>query len=133
MMMVVVDVDYFKKVNDAYGHDTGDNVLKHIANTFKENTRESDIVARTGGEEFLIVFPKTERELGLKVCEKLRKSMSESAYVDKVSGLSIDITVSIGCVCVEHCDDIERSLKKADDLLYQAKRNGRNRVESQLT
>lgn len=129
MMLVVIDVDHFKKVNDAYGHDTGDSVLKHIAGVLKAHTRESDVVARTGGEEFLIAFPKTDVDLGLNVSEKLHNTMSNTPYVDQTSGLAIDVTVSMGCVCVEEYYDIELALKKADDLLYQAKRNGRNRIE----
>ena len=78
MVFVMLDIDHFKKVNDTYGHDVGDEVLKHLAEILKINTRDTDIVARTGGEEFLIVFPKTELNLGLKIADKLRGTINTS-------------------------------------------------------
>jgi diguanylate cyclase (GGDEF)-like protein len=134
MTLLVLDIDHFKKVNDEYGHDIGDKVLIHFADLLKQHTRASDVVARTGGEEFLIVFPKTDIELGLKIAEKLREIVSESHFQQTIKRREYDIhiTVSLGCVSVESYEDIEMALKQADDLLYQAKANGRNRLEYQL-
>lgn len=128
LMLVVLDIDYFKKVNDNYGHDVGDEVLKHLAEVMKKYTRESDIVARVGGEEFLLVFPKTDFSVGVKICEKLRKVISERPY--SYQNIEIVITASLGCVGIKQAKDVSSGLKQADDLLYRAKDNGRNRIES---
>ena len=130
MMLLILDIDHFKKINDNYGHDIGDKVLQHIANVMKDHTRETDVVARTGGEEFLIIFPKTDFQLGITIADKLRKIIAESSY--SYQNIEIVMTVSLGCVCVNNSQEIAHGLKRADELLYQAKRNGRNRIESQL-
>ena len=134
MTLVTLDIDHFKKVNDEYGHDVGDKVLTHFASVLKQHTRATDVVARTGGEEFLIAFPKTEMSLGLQIAEKLRVKISESHYQEKIKKCSLDIktTVSLGCVTIEQYSDIDTGLKRADELLYQAKDNGRNRLEHSL-
>ncbi len=134
MTLLLLDIDHFKKVNDEYGHDVGDKVLTHFADILKQHTRATDVVARTGGEEFIIAFPKTEITPGLKIAEKLRETVSESHFQEetKKQSLDIKITVSLGGVCVERYEDIETALKQADDLLYQAKANGRNRLEHQI-
>ncbi|MGJ8693088.1 MAG: GGDEF domain-containing protein [Thalassotalea sp.] len=129
MMLVSLDIDHFKKVNDNYGHDVGDKILQHLANLMKKHTRETDVVARIGGEEFLIIFPKTGFQLGVTIADKLRKMISESTY--SYQNIEIVTTVSLGCVCVQCASDIDKGLKRADELLYQAKRAGRNRTESQ--
>ncbi|WP_448247706.1 GGDEF domain-containing protein [Thalassotalea agariperforans] len=134
MTLLLLDIDHFKKVNDQYGHDVGDKVLTHFADVLKQHTRATDVVARTGGEEFIIAFPKTEITPGLKIAEKLRETVSESHFQEETKKQSLDIriTVSLGGVCVERYEDIETGLKQADDLLYQAKANGRNRLEHQI-
>lgn len=127
MTMVAVDIDHFKKINDTYGHDTGDMVLKHMARLFRRNTRELDVVARIGGEEFLIIFPRTRKEIGIRISEKIRTIIEQTPYVD--NKISIKITISMGCTDVSKYVFIEESIKEADKLLYKAKNNGRNRLE----
>jgi len=110
------------------GYDTGDMVLKHMAKLFRNNTRELDAVARIGGEEFLMIFPRTPKHTGLGIAEKIREIINDSPYKDKE--FELQLTVSLGCTDVSKCIFIEEAIKQADKLLYQAKRNGRNRLEA---
>ncbi len=127
MTIVVVDIDHFKRVNDTYGHDTGDMVLKHMARLFRRNIRELDVVARIGGEEFLIIFPRTSHQVGLHIAEKIRKMVED--YPFKYNDVSINLTISLGCTEVKKYILLEQGIKRADELLYRAKTNGRNRLE----
>lgn len=127
MTIVAVDIDHFKKVNDTYGHDTGDMALKHVANLLRKNIREVDVVARIGGEEFLIIFPRTNKEVGIKISEKIRVMIEQTPYIDK--DIKIPITISLGCTEVSKYVFIEEAIKQSDELLYKAKRSGRNRLE----
>ncbi len=135
LMFVVLDIDFFKKVNDTYGHDIGDEVLKHIAMLLKTNTRDTDIVARTGGEEFLIIFPSTSLEQGLEVTKKIKNIIEKTPFTkeNKTGNILVNITVSMGCVSIDCVNEIDIALKQADELLYQAKNNGRNRIEYSIT
>jgi diguanylate cyclase (GGDEF)-like protein len=121
--IILLDVDYFKKVNDTFGHDVGDLVLKGIAEILKKHTRATDVVGRWGGEEFLIVSPETGREDINKLAELLRSHIEKHDFnpVDKV-------TCSFGTTIANKDDDINSLLKKADNALYEAKESGRNRV-----
>ncbi|MCB5362713.1 GGDEF domain-containing protein [Pusillimonas sp. CC-YST705] len=121
---VSVDIDFFKKINDTYGHDVGDQVLQSLANCLKEVCRAGDVPCRVGGEEFLILLPGTDKHAAAQMAERLRRQV-EAADMPMVG----NITVSLG---VAHWPDDAKSiaavLKLADDMLYQAKRGGRNRV-----
>ncbi|MBV1907805.1 MAG: GGDEF domain-containing protein [Kangiellaceae bacterium] len=127
MTVIAVDIDHFKKVNDTYGHDIGDIVLKHVARLLRRNTREMDVVARIGGEEFLIIFPRTSNETGVIIADKIRKIISDTPFLD--NDLEINVTVSMGCTEVKKYVFMDDAFKIADKLLYQAKANGRNRME----
>ncbi len=120
-----LDVDHFKKVNDTYGHDVGDRVLQQLAQHMRECARERDVFCRVGGEEFLILLPRTAQNVAQQVAERLRQQI-EQADMSPVQ----NVTISIG---IAHWPgssaDIARVLKIADEMLYQAKRQGRNRVE----
>ncbi|MET1114518.1 MAG: sensor domain-containing diguanylate cyclase [Comamonas sp.] len=120
-----VDVDFFKRVNDTYGHHVGDGVLRQLAQHIRECAREDDVFCRIGGEEFLVLLPRTGREVALQVAERLRQQV-ERADMSPVPR----VTVSIG-IAYSPGDDAEVSqvLQRADQMLYQAKREGRNRVE----
>lgn len=126
LVVVMADVDHFKKFNDNYGHQTGDLILKCIANTMAESVRKEDVVARVGGEEFLILFPNTDYELGLKVAEKIRKKISgiDFEHANEV----LQTTMSFGVSIAYNHNEITSKLKEADAKLYQAKHNGRNCV-----
>ena len=127
LSLMMLDVDFFKKVNDTYGHDVGDIALCALANICTDTLRTSDIFARFGGEEFAAVLPASDIEGGRALAERLRKKI-EAMTTDSPEGL-IRFTVSIGITVLQEGDDgIESMLNRADKGLYAAKENGRNRV-----
>jgi len=121
----MIDIDFFKKVNDTHGHKAGDEVLKHVADGLSGRFRGSDIVARYGGEEFCVLAANMNRQAALTVFDELRRSIERSRT--RVGNASISITVSIGVCCEPH-KTLEEMLAAADAMLYQCKRSGRNRV-----
>lgn len=129
---MMLDVDYFKKVNDTYGHAAGDCVLKQVSELIKNEIREYDIACRYGGEEFFIILPQTNIKEASSVAQRLRKVIEESkmdiseAGVDNIK--NINVTVSIGICAFESSMTPEEFSRKADKALYEAKTTGRNRV-----
>ena len=127
MTLIMMDLDYFKKVNDTYGHDVGDSILIDLSNIFKAHVRESDLVIRYGGEEFLIILPDTNSEDGLLVAEKIRVAVEN--YQFKAGSVLINKTISAGVA--DYPSDGQafwQVLKYADVSLYAAKDAGRNQV-----
>jgi two-component system, cell cycle response regulator len=124
LALIMFDIDFFKKVNDNYGHDIGDYVLVELTNLIKVRLRDSDMFARWGGEEFMIVLPKTDAIIGKEIAERLRVSV-ETHHFEGVG----KITCSFGISELMPNDDFTTFLKRVDDALYKAKRSGRNRVE----
>jgi len=125
LAVAMIDIDFFKKVNDTHGHKAGDEVLKHVADGMSGRFRGSDIVARYGGEEFCVLAVNMNRQAALTVFDELRRSIERSRT--RVDGASISVTVSIGVCCEPH-KSLEEMLATADAMLYQCKRGGRNRV-----
>jgi diguanylate cyclase (GGDEF)-like protein len=127
LSVISFDIDLFKSINDKYGHDLGDKVIQNVAGTIQENCRDSDSVFRFGGEEFLILLPKTSMSEAIKLAEKIRSTITNSpTLADK---LIIEVTVSAGVSQWDSQEtNIESALKRADDALYQAKKQGRDRV-----
>ena len=126
----MIDVDYFKKINDKYGHDGGDKVLKSIAKILNDNTKGSDIVARFSGEEFCVVLKKINKEEAVKFFVNLRAKVAENEVTIKKE--KVKVTISIGVSFGNgHCE-IDDMLEACDSALYTAKENGRNRVEIAL-
>ena len=123
----MIDVDLFKPVNDTYGHDAGDEILKAIVQTMRTNVRNVDLVARLGCEEFVIIMPDTQEHFAEQVAERIRDKISDTRVTLK-SGAEIAVTVSIGLAMRLPEDTAESLLKAADVALYQAKNGGRNRV-----
>ena len=124
---LVIDIDHFKTVNDTYGHDTGDRVITTLSKMFIDNTRDTDIVGRIGGEEFAVLMPNTDRELALEIADRLRENVSKHKIV--LTNKAINITISIGLSSIHHQDEsIHTIIKRADTALYKAKKNGRNQV-----
>lgn len=130
LSVLLADIDHFKKVNDTYGHDVGDVVLKEFSKRFARNTRGVDLACRLGGEEFMIVMPDTDIARAYQVGERLRACIAADPFPIS-SEQSIRVTASVGLATLEHKDDTAEVLyKKADQALYAAKRGGRNRVAS---
>ena len=127
--LFMLDIDRFKKVNDTYGHDAGDEVLRALADAGKMDSRERDIFARIGGEEFVALLPDTDLEEAHALAEKLRTTLEHQDFVHSWRVPPIFFTVSIGVVTrAPGEDDVGEVLKRADQALYKAKEGGRNRV-----
>ena len=126
---LVMDIDHFKSVNDTYGHEGGDEVLKEFASRISANVRGIDLACRYGGEEFVVVMPDTDVAFAYTVAERLRQSVEATPFPLSRRAEGIRVTVSIGIACsAGECDTAENLLHRADQALYRAKREGRNRV-----
>ncbi|MEG3753950.1 diguanylate cyclase [Psychromonas arctica] len=130
LSMLLIDIDYFKKVNDDFGHITGDKILKYFVKIIQEALRVDDLFARYGGEEFVILLPKAGLEESTIVAEKLRKKIEQQPYLSPRLNCYINVTISIGVSEYEQSDSLEKLIEKTDIALYQAKDNGRNQVQS---
>ncbi|MDP2693506.1 MAG: diguanylate cyclase [Gallionella sp.] len=124
LSLAMYDLDYFKRVNDTFGHDVGDDVLQAVTGLVKENIRTVDVVGRWGGEEFMVLMPASDMQAARNASEKLRLAIAGHRF-NKVGKL----TVSFGVVSFEPQDDLNSLMKRVDDALYRAKEQGRNRVE----
>ena len=129
LSLSLLDIDHFKKVNDQYGHLIGDEVLEKVATLVREDIRIADSAGRYGGEEFIIVFPKTDLSSALIVAERIRKII-EAAEMSSLEGNVFGVTVSQGLSGYKTGDDKDSLISRADEALYKAKENGRNRVET---
>ncbi len=124
--LLIADVDLFKRVNDRYGHDVGDQTLAMVARTLSFGARGEEVVTRYGGEEFVVLLPQCDAGAIAATAERLRSLVEASRLV--VARQVIEVTVSIGGAMATASDDAESLLRRADDLLYSAKEAGRNRV-----
>lgn len=124
LSIILIDIDHFKRVNDHYGHDIGDEVLKRLAEIVQDSIRKIDIFARWGGEEFLILCPGTDREQARQLAEKLRSTVEAVSDFPKIR----NITISLGVSTFATEDTFSELFKRADESLYYAKEKGRNRV-----
>ena len=121
--LLYLDIDHFKKINDTYGHEKGDEILKLLAQVLKNSFRKNDIIGRWGGEEFIVVLPKTDYDIALKLAERLRNRIENKDFN------GIKVTVSIGVSEFQNKKEFEKALERADEALYNAKNNGRNQVK----
>ena len=129
LALLMTDIDFFKSVNDSFGHDVGDEVLKEFARRIRTNIRSVDLACRIGGEEFVIVMPDTSLTECYKIAERLRKAIETEVFLAGHQENTLDITTSIGITALDpSIASLEQLLKKADKALYCAKRDGRNRV-----
>ncbi len=129
LSLIMLDIDHFKKVNDSFGHLTGDDVLAGVASELSSSIRVTDFVGRYGGEEFIVVLTRTRLDGALIVAGRLRKIIDEARTRDS-DGNDIQVTVSLGLTEYRQGDDPRSLISRADKALYMAKENGRNRVET---
>ena len=127
--ILVLDIDFFKLINDNYGHAVGDQVLQQVAHSIRAHTRETDMTFRYGGEEFVVVLSKTDLQGASLIAERVRQQIEQQAF--KTQAGEIKLTVSIGAGTLHERDSIKQLFNRADEALYQAKATGRNRVVSQ--
>ncbi|MGL4608417.1 MAG: diguanylate cyclase [Trueperaceae bacterium] len=125
LAVVMLDIDYFKRVNDHYGHAVGDEVLRLLCERVTMQTREIDILGRYGGEEFALLLPETELREALEIAERLRRTALETFHVAE---LELSISISLGVAAAQGDTSLSHLLQRADAALYEAKRAGRNRV-----
>lgn len=127
--LMVLDIDYFKSINDSHGHDAGDDVLREFALRVRKSIRNIDLACRYGGEEFVIVMPETDMAVATMVAERLRRRIASEPFSVQQGSSSLEVTISIGLAALAEPDDNAAAvLKRADQALYRAKRDGRNRV-----
>ena len=124
--LAMMDIDHFKRVNDNYGHQAGDVILKMVAKVLARASRSFDIVGRWGGEEFLVIFSNVDEEMLKDICDRHRMLIEKSFVVHK--GEQLSVTASFGCTLVEKEEELERAIERADKLLYRSKESGRNQV-----
>jgi diguanylate cyclase len=127
--LALIDIDNFKKVNDTYGHTTGDYVLREISDIIRSSIRASDIAARYGGEEFAILFPETSKSEGKIICERIRSEIESHVFVFNKFQFSVTISCGLSCTLSQQSEPVEvLFLESVDKLLYKAKNSGKNRV-----
>jgi diguanylate cyclase len=127
MTLGMIDLDHFKRINDNYGHDVGDQVLKFVAEVMQRPLRHSDILGRFGGEEFILILPDTSLQQAESIAERMRQALEDDGLIQ--GDALIKITATFGLTQVRPDDvDIQDSVRRADEALYQGKRSGRNKV-----
>lgn len=128
--IAVVDIDFFKRINDSYGHQVGDLVLREVAKTMRKGLRPTDYIARYGGEEFVLIFPRTPLAGATVAAERQREAVRATPLRTTEGAPLPQTTVSIGVAELQPGHDADMLIHRADICLYRAKENGRNRVES---
>jgi two-component system cell cycle response regulator len=129
LALMILDIDFFKSVNDNYGHDAGDDVLREFATRIRKSIRGIDLAARYGGEEFVIVMPETDLHVASIIAERLRRSIASEPFSIEKGTKRIEVTISVGISMLEAKNEpVADVLKRADQALYRAKHDGRNRV-----
>ena len=133
LVMIILDIDKFKNINDTYGHGVGDKVIISLAQNLQDLVRDCDIVSRFGGEEFVVLMYNITLENAQNVAEKIRQHVEKIEVID--NDLTLKFTVSLGVALYDENLDgrnLEHTLKRADDALYVAKQSGRNQVRVSL-
>lgn len=128
LSLVVVDIDWFKKINDTYGHSCGDYVLRELSWLMAENFRQTDIIFRYGGEEFVILLTETDGNSAIIPVERLRRAVEDNKF--KFKGVELNVTISAGISSNKDVNEVSQMFDNADKALYQAKEEGRNRVRT---
>jgi two-component system cell cycle response regulator len=128
LTVLVLDIDYFKAINDTHGHDAGDDVLREFSVRIRKSIRGIDLACRYGGEEFVVVMPETDLAVATMVAERLRRRIATDPFPIQQGASKVDVTISVGIAALGKDDNAANILKRADQALYRAKRDGRNRV-----
>src|SRR4051812_12798711 len=129
LTVLVLDIDYFKSINDTHGHDAGDDVLREFAVRIRKSIRGIDLACRFGGEEFVVVMPETDLAVATMVAERLRRRIASEPFPIQQGARTVEVTISVGIAALRARDTAAATLlKRADQALYRAKREGRNRV-----
>ena len=131
LVLILIDLDYFKRINDAHGHQAGDRVLAKVGSWLRQWVREGDFVGRYGGDEFAVLLPQTELNAGAELAETIRQRTADRASRVALRGEQVSISFSIGVAAVRPDDTIETLLERADAALYKSKRLGRNQVQAE--
>ncbi|WP_067725794.1 GGDEF domain-containing protein [Oceanobacillus damuensis] len=126
LLILIMDIDHFKKINDTYGHNCGDKILKRLVKVTKKAIRKTDVLIRYGGEEFIIILPNTSLKQGLDIAERVRKIVEKEGFIYKTK--KIDVTVSMGVAQYIEEQSLSGFINNADQELYQAKESGRNKI-----
>lgn len=129
LSLIILDIDYFKKVNDTYGHQEGDRVLTILADIVRRRLRSYDLAARYGGEEFVLLLPETPVHEALPIAERLRLEVQEHVFDGSLQGQVITISLGVATYPSPRIESIDSLFRQADEALYRAKQSGRNRVE----
>ncbi len=132
LSLIIVDIDYFKTVNDTYGHQNGDVVLAAVASLAQSQLRVYDSAARYGGEEFVLVIPGTSLHGGVMVAERLRQAVLEYSFPSPMEDMTVTVSAGVATFPSPQIDSVDSLFRQADEALYRAKQNGRNRVETML-
>jgi len=133
LSLVMLDVDFFKKVNDNFGHQQGDEILKALAGQLRQALRQYDMAARFGGEEFALILPGIGLDGAVKVAERLRRQVEATRIETATRPTSITVSLGVACHPGPHIHTVDDLIREADAALYSAKRNGRNRIETVLS
>ncbi|HOX46816.1 MAG TPA: GGDEF domain-containing protein [Myxococcota bacterium] len=130
--LILFDIDHFKKVNDTYGHQAGDMVLKHLAEVVEHSLREEDVLARYGGEEFAIILRNQNEQRAFVAAERVRRAVEKGEFVWEGQRIPVTISLGIATLVEARFQDPADMLREADEFLYESKRGGRNRTTSVL-
>jgi two-component system cell cycle response regulator len=128
LTLMMLDLDFFKSINDTYGHESGDDVLREFATRIRKSIRGIDLACRYGGEEFVVVMPEADAGIAAVVGERLRRAVASEPFLVDRGAKRADVTISIGVATLECGESVADLLKRSDQALYRAKRDGRNRV-----
>jgi len=128
LTLLILDIDFFKAINDTYGHDAGDDVLREFAMRIRKSIRGIDLACRHGGEEFVVVMPETDLGVATIVAERLRRRIASETFPIQQGSGNVEVTISVGIAELRQGETAAELLKRADQALYRAKRDGRNRV-----
>lgn len=127
--VILIDIDHFKRINDTFGHDCGDQVIQEVSRRLVAGCRQMDMVARWGGEEFLLMLPEADSEAAINTAERIRQLMTRTPI--RANAQALEVTCSFGIAQIRDGDSVQALLQRADERLYQAKTSGRNRIVAQ--